>query len=138
MSAWTPATSPSTCFISLPAGLNLRVLCQNRETENPLTELYQKHEGETLCFGGWSLSKIFDGIFIRGMSWLCSHGECGSRWVVTSEHRALTQSSKLKAEEGNKSTMSPGSALFWGSPTKIDYRKRWYPYSNHSTGGPSQ
>ena len=24
-----------------------------------------------------------------------------------------------------------------GSPTKIDYRKSWYPYSNLSTGGPS-
>ena len=23
-----------------------------------------------------------------------------------------------------------------GSPTKIDYRKSWYPYSNLSTGGP--
>ena len=30
--------------------------------------------------------------------------------------------------------------LFWGegSPTKIDYRKKWYPYSNLSTGGPTR
>ena len=29
---------------------------------------------------------------------------------------------------------------FWGegSPTKIDYRKKWDPYSNLSTGGPGR
>ena len=42
------------------------------------------------------------------------------------------------------STRSPARCpshpfLFWGEGSpKIDYRKSWYPYSNLSTGGPSQ
>ena len=48
----------------------------------------------------------------------------------------------LQSNRGHKPlTRSPSSGLLSflgeGSPTKIDYKKKSYPYSNLSTGGPS-
>ena len=75
-------------------------------------------------FSGWI------GMFIRGTIWVLTHGQVTLGGFLAKERCRLGPPARCP--------FSPKFCGREGSPTKIDCRKKGYPYSNLSTGGPSK